>query len=145
MKASKIFVLFTWLLYVYFVLNLIKLGTDSSLLGFLGCLRIELVPTAMRQEAWPQDGLQATGRVCSRLLKGLQVFIVYLLCCLIKRNLLKILFDNLYQEETLYKVELYVKRIREDSWPRNCFVFLVFLWVFCLFFCSRIWWHLKID
>lgn len=51
MKASKIFVLFISLLYVYFVLNVIKLGTVSSLLGFLGSLRIKLVSTAMKQEA----------------------------------------------------------------------------------------------
>lgn len=50
-----------------------------------------------------------------------------------KEKFVKDSFDNLYQEETLYKVELYVKRIREDSWPRNCFGFPVFLCCFVSF------------
>lgn len=113
------------MLYVYFVLNLIKLGTESSLLGFLRPLIIKFVNTAMKQEAWPHNGLY-------RLPRGLQVFIVHLICCL-RKKFVKDSFDNLYQEETLYKVELYVKCIREDSWPRNCFGFLVFLYCFVSF------------
>lgn len=44
-----------------------------------------------------------------------------------KETFVKDLFYNLYQEETLYNVELYVKHIKEDRWPRN--------WFFCLFVC----------
>lgn len=36
-----------------------------------------------------------------------------------KETFVKDLFYNLYQEETLYNMELYVKHVKEDSWPRN--------------------------
>lgn len=51
-----------------------------------------------------------------------------------KETFVKDLFYNLYQEETLYNVELYVKHIKEDRWPRNCFFFFcLFVFVFVLF------------
>lgn len=76
-KASGIFVLFRLLLYVYFVLNLIKLGTASSWLGFLGCsLRVKIISTPMKQ------GISVMNKDFFCHLTGLQIFIVHLVCCL---------------------------------------------------------------
>jgi hypothetical protein len=97
MKASEIFVIFKLLLYVYFVL--IKLGTESSLLGSLGCsLRVKIMNTTMKQEI-----TAIKQRFVVSHLKGLQVFIVYLVCCLKKWNLLKILFDSCVKKKLHYK------------------------------------------
>lgn len=51
-----------------------------------------------------------------------------------KEKRVKDSFDNLYQEEPCTRWNYMFKLIREDIWPRNCLVSLVFV----LFFWSRI-------
>lgn len=91
----------------------------DSLLGFLRPLIIKFVNTAMKQEAWPHNGLY-------RLLRGIQVFIVHLICCLRKRNLLKILLIICIKKKPCTKWNYMLNVLEKIAGPGIVLVFLFF-------------------
>lgn len=72
----------------------------------------------MKQEAWPHNGLYC-------LLRGLQVFIVHLICCL-RKKFVKDSFDNLYKKKPCTKWNYMLNVLEKIAGPGIVLVFLFF-------------------